>query len=71
MTLTAKIRLLPTEKQIKLLKETSDAYKQGCNYVVKGKPHSTMVEKLKIKGLNIKDYADSSKRDRLLQHEKD
>jgi hypothetical protein len=33
MTLTAKIRLLPTEKQIKLLKETSDAYKQGCNYV--------------------------------------
>lgn len=35
MTLTAKIRLLPTEKQIKLLKETSDAYKQGCNYVSK------------------------------------
>lgn len=35
ITLTAKIKLLPTEEQLKLLKETSDKYKQGCNYVSK------------------------------------
>lgn len=32
-TLTAKIRILPTEEQIKMLKETTKAYKQGCNYI--------------------------------------
>jgi hypothetical protein len=71
MTLTAKIRLLPTEKQIKLLKETSDAYKQGCNYVVKGKPHSIMGDTLKTKEPNTKGCASNSKRDRLLLQEKD
>lgn len=33
LTLTAKIKLLPTEEQIQLLQDTSAAYKRGCNYV--------------------------------------
>jgi len=33
ITITAKIKILPTAEQIKLLKSTISAYKNGCNYV--------------------------------------
>lgn len=35
LTITAKIKILPTEEQIQLLKQTISAYKQGCNFVSK------------------------------------
>lgn len=48
LTLTAKIKLLPTDEQIQLLQVTSAAYKRGCNFVSQVIHETKLVNQFKL-----------------------